>query len=151
MLLKQPEHRNRLRRSRNGRESGSTSVEMVFILPLALLLVFAIVDFGLAFGRYQLVINAAHEGARVAAMNCIPSEASSVRANAETAARESFYGLGVTGDDITPTVTGACAVGEAEVSVTYDHNFPIIANLSSLPGTLSLHYTAVRATEVPGH
>jgi Flp pilus assembly protein TadG len=124
---------------------------MVFILPLALLLVFAIVDFGLAFGRYQLLINAAHEGARVAAMNCRPSEAGSVVADARSAARESFYGLGVTGDDVTPIVTGACTTGEAEVSITYDHDFPIIANLSSLPGTLSLHYTAVRATEVPRH
>ena len=39
-------------------------VEMVFVLPLLLLLVFAIAEFGLMFNRWLTLSNAVREGAR---------------------------------------------------------------------------------------
>ena len=50
-----------------GSERGQTLVEFALILPVMLLMLFALVDFGRAFYTWLLVTNAAREGARVAA------------------------------------------------------------------------------------
>ena len=50
-----------------GREAGQALVEFAMIVPLLVLLLFALVDFGRAFYTWLVVTNAAREGARVAA------------------------------------------------------------------------------------
>jgi len=49
------------------RERGQTLVEFALILPLMLLLIFALVDFGRGFYTWLIVTNGAREGARVGA------------------------------------------------------------------------------------
>jgi Flp pilus assembly protein TadG len=46
-------------------ERGQAIVEMALTLPLLLLIVLGIFDFGLMFQKYEVVTNAAREGARV--------------------------------------------------------------------------------------
>ena len=46
------------------RTRGMAMVEMVFVLPLLILLVFAIAQFGLMFSRWLTLSNAVREGAR---------------------------------------------------------------------------------------
>ncbi|MHB1319481.1 MAG: TadE/TadG family type IV pilus assembly protein [Anaerolineae bacterium] len=48
------------------RERGANLVELALILPLLLLLVAAVADFGRAFNSYIVINNAAREGARFA-------------------------------------------------------------------------------------
>jgi Flp pilus assembly pilin Flp len=50
-------------------QSGAAAVEMAIILPVLVLLMFGIVEFGLAFNRLQGVHAAAREGARVGAVS----------------------------------------------------------------------------------
>lgn len=57
----------RRRRCRRG-EAGSELIECALVLPLLLLVALGIVDFGLLFQRYEVVTNAAREGARVAVL-----------------------------------------------------------------------------------
>ena len=45
-------------------ERGQSLVEFTMILPILLILLFALVDFGRAFYTWMLVTNAAREGAR---------------------------------------------------------------------------------------
>ena len=47
-------------------ERGSQIIEAALVLPLLLLVVLGILDFGMLFWRYESVTNAAREGARVA-------------------------------------------------------------------------------------
>lgn len=47
---------------------GAQLVEFALVLPLLLLVVLGILDFGLLFQRYEAVTNAAREGARVAVL-----------------------------------------------------------------------------------
>jgi Flp pilus assembly protein TadG len=54
----------RLRRS----EDGAELIEMAIVMPLLLLLIMSIVDFGFLFQRYVVLTNAAAEGARVASL-----------------------------------------------------------------------------------
>ena len=46
-------------------ERGAEVIEFAIVLPLLLLVVFGIVDFGFLFQRYVVLTNAAMEGARV--------------------------------------------------------------------------------------
>jgi Flp pilus assembly protein TadG len=51
-------------RTRRGQE-GQAIIELALTLPLLLLVVFGVFDFGFLFQRYEVVTNAAREGARV--------------------------------------------------------------------------------------
>lgn len=59
--------RRLLTRSRRD-EAGAELVEFALVLPILLLLVAGIVDFGFLFQRYEVVTNAAREGARTATL-----------------------------------------------------------------------------------
>jgi Flp pilus assembly protein TadG len=54
-----------LKRSARRNERGQAIVELALTLPLLLLVVLGVFDFGLMFQRYEVVTNAAREGARV--------------------------------------------------------------------------------------
>ena len=47
-------------------DRGSELIEMAIVLPIFILLLMGIMDFGFLFQRYELVVNAAREGARLA-------------------------------------------------------------------------------------
>jgi Flp pilus assembly protein TadG len=49
-------------------ERGAEVVEFAVVLPLLLLVLMGIIDFGMLFQRYHVVTNAAREGARVAVL-----------------------------------------------------------------------------------
>jgi Flp pilus assembly protein TadG len=51
-----------------GSERGANVIEMAIVLPLLLLLIMGILDFGFLFQRYVVLTNAAVEGARVATL-----------------------------------------------------------------------------------
>ena len=57
----------RRRLARSLREAGQTLVEFALILPIMLLLIFALVDFGRGFYTWLILTNGAREGARVGA------------------------------------------------------------------------------------
>lgn len=63
--------RGRGNKGRNGLgdRAGQALAEFVLVIPVLLLLVFGIVEFGLAFRTHQIVTNSAREGARVAVLH----------------------------------------------------------------------------------
>ena len=85
-------------RSRWSDESGAELIEFALSLPILLLLAFGIMDFGLLFRRYEVVTNAAREGARV---GVLPGYA-----EADVTARVTQY-LTAGGLTATPTLTFA--------------------------------------------
>jgi Flp pilus assembly protein TadG len=137
------------RRSRvSGRsrgEGGASLVEFAFVMPLLLLLVLGIVEFGWLFAQNLDVRHGAREGARLAAVNFPegPQPNSGVRSNtnrdalvAEICARMQTP----TGADVTIASTGT--VGDAAtvtVTTTGDTLTGFIDFL--LPATLSLNST----------
>ncbi len=86
-------------------------VEMVFVLPLLLLLVFAIAQFGLMFSRWLTLSNAVREGARegVAFRGLVcPAAAATVEANVrdKVVTYANAGGVGISAADV--NVAGAC-------------------------------------------
>lgn len=55
-------------------ERGQSLVEFTMVLPILLILLFALVDFGRAFYTWMIVTNAAREGARIAAVQANQSQ-----------------------------------------------------------------------------
>lgn len=93
------------------RDRGSSSVEVVVLLPVVLLLVFAMVQAFLYFHARSVALSAAEEGARVAA-------AENSTAGAGIAAATSF--VTAAGEDVVLnlTVTGSRSATTATVTVT---------------------------------
>ena len=79
-------------RRRLAGESGSQLVEFAMILPILLMIIAAIVDFGVMFRTNAVVTNAAREGARLAA---IPgndqNNYETVRARVAAAAQRNYF------------------------------------------------------------
>ena len=57
--------------ARRSTERGQAVIELALTLPLLLLVVFGIIDFGFMFQRYESVTNAAREGARLGSCMCV--------------------------------------------------------------------------------
>jgi len=58
--------RSLLRRWRS--DTGAELIEFALVFPLLLLVVLGIVDFGIMFQQYEVLTNAAREGARIAVL-----------------------------------------------------------------------------------
>ena len=57
-----------IRRHRLAERKGQSLVEFALVLPILLLIVVGILEFGIAFRTFQVVTNAAREGARTAVL-----------------------------------------------------------------------------------
>lgn len=118
----------KLIRKRSDGERGQAMAEFALIIPIFLLLVFAIVDFGMGFHAWITVTNSAREGARLGAVG---ADATAVEARV----RDTAASL----DDAQMTVVvgnAQGAPGEA-VTVDVDYDYELITPLSSIMGMLS--------------
>jgi len=108
-------------------------VEFVIILPILLMLVFAIVEFGVVFGRWQTLSNAAREGARTAVVfrsNCV---AATVEAEVRQRVKDYAAPLGMTLTDADIDVSGVCGAADTSstVSVTLPYTFKVLPGFAA--------------------
>jgi Flp pilus assembly protein TadG len=101
------------------RDRGSVAVEFALLLPVLLLLIFGVIDFGRAINDQITLTQAAREGARLASLG---NSTSAVTTRTESAAAPT---LTLTSANITVTT---CAAGagpgvDAVVKVTYTYTF----------------------------
>lgn len=108
-------------RSRDDR--GMAMVEMVIILPLLLMMLFAIAEFGVIFGRWQTLTNAAREGAREAVVFRSPCDATTVENEVTTTVQNYASSAGITLAAGDVSVTGACGAANTDTSVNVNHNY----------------------------
>jgi Flp pilus assembly protein TadG len=116
-------------------DSGSELIELAIVLPILLFVIAAIVDFGFLFQRYEVVTNAAREGARVA---ILPNY---TVADVQARVQSYLVASGLTGapaasvnQSLTQTLPGGQIVGLASVTVTYTHNFLYLSPIAALVG-----------------
>jgi hypothetical protein len=112
-------HRGGKHQHRKDRDRGVTVVEFAIIVPLLLMLVFGIVEFGRAYQARLTVSHAAREGVRVLAVT-------KDQTAAEAAALAAATGLKQT--DVTVTATPCVGGLPAEMEVSY----PMVIEI---PGT----------------
>ena len=126
------------KRTRNGKR-GMAMVEMIFVLPLLLLLVFAIAEFGLMFSRWLTLSNAVREGARTGVAWRGPTCATTVPAiktQVENAVVTYARAGGVPLNPADVIVTGDCGASGTELEVSASYFFKLnipFASFSSIP------------------
>jgi len=108
-------------------------VEFVIVLPILLMLVFAIVEFGVVFGRWQTLSNAAREGARTAIVfrtNCVSS---AVESEVRQRVKDYASPLGIVLADGDISVSGACgsSTTSSTVSVTLPYTFKVLPGFAA--------------------
>lgn len=101
------------------RESGQAMVEFALVLPILLLLLCGIVDFGWIFYNQLAVNSAAREGARYASVHYMEEGKTTALANAEAQARGTVVDLA----DMTVTVTSGSTATNVTATVTADVPF----------------------------
>ena len=93
---------------KNSERRGVAAVEMALVLPLFLLLVFGIIEFGRAMMIASLVTNAAREGARMAVLD---GSTNTDVTNGVRTFLQSAIGGALTSADISVTITITAATG----------------------------------------
>jgi Flp pilus assembly protein TadG len=120
----------RLRRD----QRGAALLEMAFTLPLLLLISVSIFEFGRAFEVWQVLTNAAREGARVAVLPGISDAMVTARV-------QQYANAGVLDAGVTPTVTiqrsatisyGSGTASGSKVTVTYPFKFIVLQSVVRL-------------------
>jgi Flp pilus assembly protein TadG len=133
-------------------ERGQAIIELALTLPLLLLIVIGIFDFGMMFQRYEMVTNAARELARVAVLpNYSPDQARQHAMNYLTAgglngagaANELDCGAGVSAGHVCVNVhtaqesvstSPAKTINIVVATVSYDHSHGMVGPIMSLFG-----------------
>ncbi len=119
-------------------EQGAAAVEFALVLPMLLLLVLGIADFGLAYQARVELTAAAAEGVRDWALNPVATQATAEQRTREAA---------VTLEDDDPatkevtTVATTCTTGQpTSLTATYQFNYltPLPGLVAALPGDYSL-------------
>lgn len=112
-----------LRRTRKDEERGQSLVEFALLVPIFLLLVFAIVDFGMGFHAWITVTNSAREGARYGAVGATADQIEQrVRDTADTLDQS----------QLTVTVEGAQGQPGGSVVVDVDYSYSLITPLAGI-------------------
>jgi Flp pilus assembly protein TadG len=154
-------------------QSGAEIVEFALTLPLLLLVVLGIIEFGFLFQQYEVVTNAAREGARIATLPTYSANATATETN--VTARVNQY---LTAGGLSPASATICGGGGTcpgdwlsvadqivagppalcvkvfRVTVEYQHPVAFVGGVltffgRSLPTTITLRATARMRNEVP--
>jgi Flp pilus assembly protein TadG len=116
---------NFIRKLRNRRgEKGQALVEFTLLVPVFLVLAFAIVDFGMGFYSWITITNGAREGARLGAVLATEQEIVDQVYEAVDVPDE--------GTNLTVTVTNAQGQPGESVEVRVDYDYELITPLAGL-------------------
>lgn len=99
-------------------ETGAVMVEFAFVLPLLLMLVIGIIEFGRGYNAKIELTGAAREGARALALGQTTDEAA-------TAVVDGAPGLSLTAADVTTSACPADGTGNASVTAVYPVEYSI--------------------------
>lgn len=128
-----------LRSSRGTRgERGQATVELALVLPVLLLILFGIMEFGRVFSAYLVITNAAREGARLAAVGA--DDTAIVQRVIEAADSLETSNLTVT---ISPAYSSRATGTETEVAVNYSIDLvtPVLSGVVPNPMPLAVQAT----------
>jgi Flp pilus assembly protein TadG len=131
------------------RQAGTSVVEMALVLPLLLLLVFGIGDFGIAYTQWNSLTNAVREGARVGVVFQTPCNPATVTTTIENTVSNFAASSGLNGAGIVTAVTNPCAGTGSQLTVrsTFPYNYIAMAALAGLAPTINLTAQTVMRNE----
>ena len=136
-------------------DEGAELIEFALVLPMLLLVVLGIAEFGFMFQRYEVITNAAREGARIAVLpgysttdvqNRVAAYVTQGRVPTTTTNPT------VTVIDVDIPLPGGVPIGAKRVTVTYAHTYMFLPGIGAMFGasyaTVPLTAVAEMRTEV---
>jgi Flp pilus assembly protein TadG len=116
------------------RDDGAALIEAAFVLPLLLFVSIAIIEFGRAFQTWQVVTNAAREGARVAVLPGITDEAIKARVKEYMAMGIDTPAAAKVAINRATTVSlgGVATASASRVQIDYPFTFIVLQPLAQL-------------------
>src|SRR5206468_651125 len=121
-------------------EQGTAAVEFALIMTLLLAIVFGTVQFGIAFSKFNVYTGAAREGARYAAVRCLP-DSSTGCTNALIAAKVTSTAVGYPIGPGSPSGDIVCTSSNIGSFVTVSWAQSISVNIPFVPGMNPHTYT----------
>ncbi len=145
----------RRRRRGGGSDIGSELVELALALPILLLVIAGVVDFGFLFQRYEVITNAAREGARMAVLSGYTCTDVTARVQSYLTTSGLTNSPTVNCGTTSQTLPSGLTVQVATVTVSYPSSFLFIGPIASLvgggsPGTVNLRAVSVMRVEAGG-
>lgn len=124
-------------------ESGASAVEFALLLPVLMMVLFGIIEFGFALYQQAVLTNASREGARLGIVQAVPAITT---AQINTAIDTYLAPTGINPANVTRSITpGAVTGAPVIVSLTLPYTFMVLPNLTSLAPQINLTaYTVMR-------
>jgi Flp pilus assembly protein TadG len=142
--LREAARRERIHR----REQGTSMVEMVFVTPLLLVLVFGIAEFGVAFGQQQTLANAVREGARVGITFRVPCNAGTVHGEIVTTVTTAAALMGINSPAVSTNGNECAGSGSSlQVDATVPYTFQVLPGLAGVSPNINLVAKSVMRNE----
>ena len=119
-------------------DRGAELIEFAFTFPLLLLVCLGIVDFGLLFQRYEVLTNAAREGARVAVLpgyDTLPNVQARVNQYLQGTSLSGVATTTLATETLTPALPNGNCVVVKRVVVTYNHNYFFVGGIATWFGS----------------
>lgn len=138
--------------ARQTHDAGAELIEFALLLPILLLVVVGIFDFGFLFQQYQVITNAAREGARLAVLPHYTTADVQARVASYVSAGGVTQSCTTTVQIIAITPASGPPFNVAEVKVVLPHIFVWLGPIAKLVGgTFStVNLTAVAQMRVEG-
>ena len=139
-------------------ESGAELIEFGLTLPLLLLVLIGIIESGLLFQQYEVVTNAAREGARIAVLPTYSATPLIRTANVQARVNQYLVASGLTGPATTtvatppPVPVSTGCVTTVLVTVQYNHSITFLTRIlrnfgNTVPGSITLRSQSQMRTE----
>ncbi len=109
-----------------GGQAGAVSVEFALVLPLFLVLVIGVMEFGLIMFTKVVITNASREGARLGVIYSVPRKTAG---EIEAQVRNYLTPAGLDSATVTVTGAGGSAGSLLDVRVDYTYQFLVLPNL----------------------
>ena len=126
-------------------QNGAATVEFAIVLPLLVILVFGIIDFGLLLYNKQVITNASREGARAG----IARSTTSIEDVVANYCRHHLFPDGTLPSAITVSGRNGSFQSDLTVTVTYVHHFMFAGIVGLSPTITIIGRTVMKMEPVP--
>ena len=117
-------------------ESGASAVEFALLLPVLMMILFGIIEFGLALYRQAILTNASREGARLGIVQSIPA----ITNGQINATIDSYLtAAGIPAGNVTRNIVAGGVTGTpVQVTLTLPYTYAVLPGLTSIAPTINL-------------
>jgi len=124
-------------------ESGASAVEFALLLPVLMIVLFGIIEFGLALYQQAILTNASREGARLGIVQSVPAITT---AQINDAIDNYLTPAGITPASVSRTIVAGGATGTpVTVTLTLPYTFSVLPGITSVAPQINLNaWTTMR-------